>query len=165
MSVASATVVVRLTTAQAAALLAPYTDVDFGGAKVACAIDTARLTLEDRVDGPTPEWGLRLEAKARLRFQFGGSASDVPISRLVARLRLRFTRVPRGWAVAPTLSIDALDSDAADAPMISAPATRKQLEGVVNSELRRHLADEVLPAYFPTDAVVSGEISPEALKP
>jgi hypothetical protein len=159
------TVVVRLTTPQAAALLAPYTDVDFGGAKVACVIERATLALESRVDGPAPEWLLRVEAKGRLRFELGAGGSDVPISRLVTHLRLRFTRVPQGWAVAPALTLDALESDAADAPMISAPSTRRQLEGVINSELRRHLGGETLPPWFPTDAVISGEISPEALKP
>jgi hypothetical protein len=159
------TVVVRLTTPQAAALLEPYTDVDFGGAKVACAIDTAKLTLEDRVDGAAPEWLLRVEARGRLRFVIGESVSDVPISRLVTHLRLRFTRVAQGWTVAPAFTLDLLESDAADAPMISAPSTRRQLEGVVNSELRRHLGEQILPPWFPTDAAISGEISPEALKP
>jgi hypothetical protein len=104
-------------------------------------------------------------SRGRLRLEVGGGESDVPVTRLEGVLTVRFSPVPAGWKPEASLALEAIETDATDAPMVSAPATRRQLEGVINVELRRELAKTVLPPWFPTDATVSGEISPEALKP
>jgi hypothetical protein len=159
------TVALRLTTAQAARLLAPYADMSAGSMAASWRIERARIEHVSRVEGPAPEWELAMDASGSVRLAIAGEGGDLPITRLRARLRLRFTPMPNGLSLSASIAIDEIATDAPEAAMLATTATRRQLEGLINAELKHRLAETVLPGFFPTDAVVTGEIGREVLKP
>ncbi len=161
------TLVMRFTTRQAAALLAPYSTIDLDPARgiaLSYAVDRSEIRLEDRVEGAEPAWNLRVEASGRIGLTIAGIAEEVPVSRLLAHLRVRFAPDPHGWIPSAVLTIEAIDSPTTDMPMVTAPATRRQLEGMINVILKRRLARLTLPPWFPTDAVVEGHVAPDGLQ-
>jgi hypothetical protein len=161
------TLLLRLTAAEVAAMLAPYASIDLDPARgiaISYVVERSDLRIEDRRAGDAPEWNLRIEAQGRLGMSIGGMASDVPVSRLLAHLRIRFTRVAHGWSPSAVVAIDSIESPSTDLPMVTSPATRRQLEGLLNGLLRRQAAGVTLPEWFPMDAVVEGRVGAEVLK-
>ncbi len=159
------TVILRLRPEDAAGLIEPYSNVTLDpgrGMGLTYAIDRATITTEKGPEALPDVWNLRLEGEGRIGVTMGPTQLQVEVSRMVGHLRVWFHRVDRGWNPDASITIDLIEAKGTDYPFITSKATRRQLEAVVTANLKRRLRDVVLPAYFPTDVVLTGSVDPDA---
>lgn len=166
------TLLLRATDRDLQRLLKPHAEMEMGAMSAAWRISRATISHETREEGATPSWTLKIDAAGGVRIAVGEAAGEIPIDRLIARLYVRFLpedsmqggRTTRWLKPVATLKIESIESAGDEGDMLAAPSTRRQLEAMVDAEMRRELKDVRLPGWFPTDAVLIGDVGPGAMR-
>ncbi|MBA3707764.1 MAG: hypothetical protein H0W83_02960 [Planctomycetes bacterium] len=158
-------VILRLTPADAAELIEPYSNVtlDRGrGLEFTYAITHATISGETGPEELPDVWNLRVEGEGRIGVAMGAANFEVEVKHMVGHLRVWFHRVERGWNPAASMSIEVIEAAGSDFPFITSASTRRQLETVITANLKKRLQDIVLPPWFPIDVVLEGHIDGDA---
>jgi hypothetical protein len=150
---------IHLDTARADALLAPYAAVDGNGFRFAFVVAKAQLTPLALGDPNARLTTLRwtLSADGAIQFTFAGATTAVP-AHLDAHLEANVRPCAGGFAPAVQVTIDHITTPEADLPLLTSPATCRQLQDLANAEISLQLQGVVLPTWMPTDVVVSAAV-------
>jgi hypothetical protein len=153
----------RLDANRADALLAPYAAVDGNGFRFAFVVAKARLDPlpAAATDAPAKPGSLRwtLAADGAIQLTIAGATTAVP-AHLDAHLEAIVRPKADGLAPALQVTIDRITTPDTDLPLLTSPATCRHLQDLANAEIALQLQGTVLPAWTPTDAVITGEVVP-----
>lgn len=146
-----------LTPAEAEALLA----LASGGQAVAAGFRlTPRLATVELSELPHEGAGrrFRLEAAGSLRLHGNGLSLEVQVRRLVAQVGVEFLPAPTGWEMRFRVGVEVLDAPLPRLPGIEEATWRSLLAATAENRLAEALVGRTLPAWFPTDLVVSAVV-------
>jgi hypothetical protein len=152
---ATPAVALRLASADAATLLAPWTDLAMGPVHLRLVVSSARLSSGDL--GGLGD--LILVASGHLTVAIGSSASDVDLQRLGARITTAFAAAPGGWKPRVCIALAPLVVTGPQAAILGSEATRAQIEALINAQLATRLAGVVIPSWVPLSARVDATIA------
>ncbi|MCS6970656.1 MAG: hypothetical protein RMM29_04620 [Planctomycetota bacterium] len=146
---------VALSPEQANALLASLPPLRVAGLTIAPRLQMLEVaTLPDQ-DGKRR---FRIEAAGALRPALPFSAVEIPVTRCVAELSVRWQPASEGWQAQAELTLYELAGVFPPLPGLPAATWRQSLERLANEQLAAALERRRLPSWFPTDLHIAAVV-------